>query len=38
MKLGSILPREIKRKMYNMAMDVHAKRLLPLLKKRRGKR
>jgi hypothetical protein len=38
MKLRSILPKEIKKRMYNIAMDVQAKRLLPLLKKRRGRK
>ena len=35
MKLRSILPKEIKKGMYNIAMDVEAKKLLPLLKKKR---
>jgi hypothetical protein len=38
MKLRSILTREIKKAMYNIAMDVEAKKLLPLLKKRRGRK
>jgi hypothetical protein len=37
-KLRSILPKEIKKGMYNLAMDVEAKRLLPLLKKKRRRR
>ncbi len=38
MKLRSILPKEIKKGMYNIARDVEAKRLLPLLKKKRERR
>jgi len=38
MKLRSLLPKEIKKAMYNIAMDVEAKRLLPLLKKRKDRR
>lgn len=38
MKLRLILPKEIKKAMYSIAMDVEAKRLLPLLKKRRERR
>ena len=38
MKLRSILQKEIKKGMYNIAMDVEAKRLLPLLKKKRERR
>jgi hypothetical protein len=37
-KLRIVLPKEIKKGMYNIAMDVEAKRLLPLLKKKRQRR
>jgi hypothetical protein len=37
-KLRIILPKEIKKGMYNIAMDAEAKRLLPLLKKKRRRR
>jgi hypothetical protein len=37
-KLRIILPKEIKKGMYNLAMDVVAKRLLPLLKKKRKRK
>jgi hypothetical protein len=38
MKLRSILTREIRKAMYNIAMDVETKKLFPLLKKRRKRR
>jgi len=37
-KLRTILPKEIKKGMYNLALDVEAKRLLPLLKKKRKRK
>jgi len=37
MKLRSIIPIEIKIRMNNIAMDAEAKRLLPYLKRKRGK-
>lgn len=35
MKLRSILQKEIKKGMYNIAFDAEAKRLLPFLKRKR---